>query len=289
MTGDWTVWPAPGKLNLFLHVTGRRPDGYHEIQSALQFLDYCDQVSLRVRRDGAVRRLSDLEGVSEDDDLTVRAARLLRARTGCRLGAEIRLEKRLPMGGGLGGGSSDGATTLRALNLLWDLDLGVGELAALGLELGADLPFFIRGVSAWAEGRGERLTPLKLEEPWYLVLTPKVHISTRGIFEAPELTRNSANITIADFLSGTGRNDCEPVVLRRYPAVAEALAWLQGRTAARLTGTGSCVFGSFGSQDEAEAILRAATGTWEGFVARGLNHSPLMVACGSAGTSVSGA
>lgn len=276
MPPEWTSWPAPGKLNLFLHIVGRRPDGYHELQSALQFLDYCDTVHLRMRRDGAVRRLSSLEGVPEEDDLAVRAARLLRARTGCRLGCEIRLDKTLPMGGGLGGGSSDAGTVLRALNVLWELGLGADELADLGLELGADVPFFVQGTAAWAEGIGERLTPVKLPEQWYLVLVPAVRIDTAGIFQAPELTRNSATITIADFLSGAGRNDCEPVVVGRYPVVAEALAWLQARTPARLTGTGSCVFGCFATNDEAEDVLRAAEGTWEGFVARGLDRSPLM-------------
>jgi 4-diphosphocytidyl-2-C-methyl-D-erythritol kinase len=276
MAPEWTSWPAPGKLNLFLQVTGRRPDGYHELQSALQFIDRCDQIHLRVRRDGAVRRLSTLEGVSEEDDLTVRTARLMRARMGCRLGCEIRIDKTLPMGGGLGGGSSDAATLLRALNVLWELGRGADELAELGLELGADVPFFVRGTAAWAEGVGERLTPLKLPEQWYLVLVPAVRIATGEIFQAPELTRNSAKITIADFLSGAGRNDCEPVVVGRYPVVAEALAWLQARTPARLTGTGSCVFGCFATRDEAEDILRAAQGTFEGFAARGLNRSPLM-------------
>jgi 4-diphosphocytidyl-2-C-methyl-D-erythritol kinase len=276
MAPEWTSWPAPGKLNLFLHVVGRRPDGYHDLQSALQFIDRCDTVHLRVRRDGAVRRLAAPAGVTEEDDLTVRAARLLRVRTGCRLGCEIRLDKTLPMGGGLGGGSSDAGTVLRALNVLWELERGADELADLGLELGADVPFFIRGMAAWAEGIGERLTPVKLPEQWCLVLTPPVQIDTTGIFQAPELTRNSAKITIADFLSGAGRNDCEPVVVGRYPVVAEALAWLRARTPARLTGTGSCVFGCFDTRDEAEDVLRAAEGTCAGFVARGLNHSPLM-------------
>jgi 4-diphosphocytidyl-2-C-methyl-D-erythritol kinase len=195
------------------------------------------------------------------------------------------VDKALPTGGGLGGGSSDAATVLRALNVLWGLDRGADELADLGLELGADVPFFVRGAASWAEGIGERLTPVRLHEQWHLVLVPEVRIGTEEIFQAPELTRNSAKITIADFLSGAGRNDCEPVVVGRYPVVAEALEWLQARTPARLTGTGSCVFGCFATRDEAEVVLRAAAGLCDGFVARGLNHSPLMGCLSAAGVS----
>ncbi|WJW75948.1 4-(cytidine 5'-diphospho)-2-C-methyl-D-erythritol kinase [Thiohalobacter sp. IOR34] len=268
-------WPAPAKLNLFLHVTGRRPDGYHELQTLFQFLDFGDELRFRLRPDGQVLRSAALAGVSAEADLCLRAARRLQALAGVKAGVEITLDKRLPMGGGLGGGSSDAATVLLALNRLWGCDLTLDELARLGLELGADVPVFVRGRAAWAEGVGERLEPVELPEPWYLVLVPSVSVSTAGVFSAPELTRDSRRITIADFLSGAGRNDCEPVVRARYPEVARLLDWLGQRGEARLTGTGGCVFAAFDSREAAEGVKAELPPAWSGFVARGCNRSPL--------------
>jgi 4-diphosphocytidyl-2-C-methyl-D-erythritol kinase len=217
-----------------LRVVGRRPDGYHELQTVFQLLDRCDHLHFRVRDDGRVHRLGGPAAVAPEQDLTVRAAALLQRHGGCGLGVDIRIHKRLPMGGGLGGGSSDAATTLVALNRLWRLGLGEEALAALGLSLGADVPVFVRGRAAWAEGVGERLTPLELDRPWYLVLTPDCHVATAEVFAAEELKRDSAPIAVADFLAGNARNDCLPVVRRRYAPVAEALDWLDRYAAARL-------------------------------------------------------
>ena len=272
--------PAPAKLNLFLHITGRRSDGYHLLQTVFQFLDYGDELRFEPREDGRVRRLGEVPAVAEADDLTVRAARLLQEASGCQVGVDIHITKHLPMGGGLGGGSSDAATTLVGLNRLWALGLSEDRLAELGLSLGADVPVFVRGLAAWAQGVGEVLTPVTLPEPWYLVLKPAVEVATGVIFGDPELTRDCAPITIADFLSGEGRNVCEPVVRRRYPEVGRALDWLGGMAAARLTGTGSCVFAAFASRQEAEQALARKPLEWRGFVARGVNRSPLHQALG---------
>jgi 4-diphosphocytidyl-2-C-methyl-D-erythritol kinase len=267
-------WPAPAKLNLMLRVIGRRTNGYHELQTVFQFIDWCDWLYFRVRDDGLVMRRGGPAEVPEDDDLTVRAARLLQGESGCALGVEIRLDKRLPLGGGLGGGSSDAATTLMALSRLWGLGLGPDILARLGLRLGADVPVFLGGRAAWAEGVGERLTPLELPEPWYLILLPRCHVSTAAVFGSPELTRNSPPITIADFLAGDITNDCLPVVRRRYPLVAEALDWLDQRVGGRLTGTGACVFAAAASKGQARRWLEEVPPGLQGFVARGLNRSP---------------
>jgi 4-diphosphocytidyl-2-C-methyl-D-erythritol kinase len=269
-------WPAPAKLNLFLHITGRRPDGYHVLQTVFQFLDFGDELAFRVRPDGAVTLEPDLPGVAPEENLIVRAARLLQQRAGTALGADIRLIKHLPMGGGLGGGSSDAATTLAALNHLWATGLSEESLAALALELGADVPVFLRGRAAWAEGVGERLQPLELSEPWFVVLIPPVSVSTAEVFGAPQLTRNCPPITIRDFLAGAGENVCEPVVRRRYPAVAEALEALGAHGEARLTGTGACIFARFAQRREAETALEALATKWDGFAARGANRSPLL-------------
>lgn len=269
-------WPAPAKLNLFLHIVGRRPDGYHLLQTAFQFLNHSDLVYLSPRRDAQVCLLSPLPGVAAETDLTVRAARLLQHHCRVDRGIDIRLDKHLPMGGGLGGGSSDAATVLVALNALWRTGLANDELAVLGLQLGADVPVFVRGHAAWAEGVGEQLTPIDLAEPWYAVLVPPVTVSTADVFAAPELTRNTRAITISDFLSGAGHNDCEAVVRRRYPAVAEALDWLRDFAPARLTGTGACVFARFTDAEEARNVLGQLPRGWIGFVARGCNRSPLL-------------
>jgi 4-diphosphocytidyl-2-C-methyl-D-erythritol kinase len=274
-----TQWPAPAKLNLFLHVTGRRPDGYHELQTLFQLIDLCDTVAIRVGDDGRIERPSGPVGVDPDSDLTVRAAKALQGATGCRMGASIRITKRIPMGGGLGGGSSDAATVLLALNHLWQCGLSVDELARLGLPLGADVPVFVRGSSAWAEGVGERLEPVELPERWYVVIHPGVAVPTKDVFQSPELTRNTPVITIRAFFGPGGlagsRNDCEPVVRALYPEVADSLSWLEKFAPARLTGTGSCIFAAFGSAIEAERVAARAPDRWRAFVARGLNVSPV--------------
>lgn len=274
MKGGETAWPAPAKLNLFLHITGRRPDGYHELQTVFQLIDLCDTVALTVREDSAIERLEGPADVPAESDLVVRAARALQAASGTRLGATLCVRKRIPMGGGLGGGSSDAATTLLGLNQLWGCGLGLDELALLGLPLGADVPVFVRGLSAWAEGVGERLTPVELPERWYAVIHPGIGVSTREVFQSPELTRNSPLITIRAFFEAGGRNDCEPVVRARCPEVAAALDWLSRYAPARLTGTGSCIFASCASAAEAERIAARVPDEWTSFVARGLNISP---------------
>lgn len=269
-------WPAPAKLNLFLHVTGRRPDGYHTLQTAFQLVDLCDSLDFALRDDGAIRRAAGPEAIEPEADLAVRAARLLQARTGSRRGADLWLHKRIPAGGGLGGGSSDAATVLVALNELWGTGLSQAELAGLGLELGADVPVFVHGRSAWAEGVGESLEPIALPRRWYAIVRPDVAISTAEVFQAPELTRNSPKITIRGFLQAGGRNDCEPVVVARRPEVREALSWLGRSGDARMTGTGSCVFAAFLTEEEATRALAGLPGQWQGFVARGLDESPLV-------------
>ncbi|MHA1568949.1 MAG: 4-(cytidine 5'-diphospho)-2-C-methyl-D-erythritol kinase [Alphaproteobacteria bacterium] len=270
------TWPAPAKLNLFLHVTGQRGDGYHLLQTVFQFLDFGDRLTFILRQDGAIRRRTELPGVPAEADLTVRAARLLQAECGVSQGVDIRVEKNLPQGGGLGGGSSDAATTLVALNELWGCGLDNDALAALGLQLGADVPVFIRGRAAWAEGVGEELTPLDLAEPWFVVLVPPVTVSTAAVFSAPQLRRDCPPITIRDFLaSGAGENVCESVVRGQYPAVAAALDDLAQFAPARLTGTGACVFAAVPGEAEARRALAELSGRWDGFVARGLNVSPL--------------
>jgi len=278
-SGVETQWPAPAKLNLFLHVTGRRADGYHELQTLFQLIDLCDTLSIRVTEDGRIERPAGPAGVDPDSDLTVRAAKALQVATGCRAGATLRVTKRIPMGGGLGGGSSDAATVLLALNHLWRCGLSIDELAGIGLPLGADVPVFVRGSSAWAEGVGERLEAVELPERWFVVIHPGVAVPTRDVFQSPELTRNSPVITIRAFfgsagLSGT-RNDCEPVVRARYPEVADALSWLGNFASARLTGTGSCIFASFATAIEAERVAARVPDCWRAFVARGLNVSPV--------------
>jgi len=268
-------WPAPAKLNLFLHVLGRREDGYHELQTAFQFLDICDELEFTRRADDEIVLVTDYDGVPAEQDLVLRAARMLRARAGAAPGVEIRVNKCLPLGGGLGGGSSDAATTLMALNRFWALELSLEELAGMGLRLGADVPVFVRGEAAWAEGVGEKLRPIRPPEDWYLVVVPRCRVVTADVFQATDLTRNTPAITIRDFLAGAGRNDCEKVVRQRYPAVAEALDWLGQRHGARLTGTGACVFSRFDSRARAAEAAAALPASWQHFLARGRNRSPL--------------
>jgi len=269
-------WSAPAKLNLFLHITGRRPDGYHLLQTVFQFIDYCDLLSFDVRTDGVICRASDLRGIDEQADLSVRAAKLLQATAQTPLGVTIQVDKHIPMGGGLGGGSSDAATTLIALNSLWELGFSVDQLADLGLRLGADVPVFVRGHAAWAEGVGEALVAIDLPEPWYLVLVPPCHVSTGEIFNDQELTRDAAPIKIRDFLEGQGRNVFEPVVRRQYPEVDKVITWLSEYAKPKLTGTGACVFAEFESEQAANDIAEKLPGNWQGFVARGMNKSPLL-------------
>jgi 4-diphosphocytidyl-2-C-methyl-D-erythritol kinase len=275
--GDWSEWPAPAKLNLFLHITGRRPDGYHLLQTVFQLLDWGDTVRLSPRTDGAVRRLQSLPGVDAADDLAVRAAEALRAASGTHLGVDIAIDKRIPLGGGLGGGSSDAATTLVALNELWGTGLDADALATIGLGIGADVPVFVRGCSAWAEGVGEVLTPLDLPERWFVVLDPGVQVATSELFRAPDLTRDCRRLTIPLFLSGaTTSNVFEPVVRARFPAVARALDWLNGYAGARLSGSGGCILAPVGSREAGLELLHVCPEAWRGFVARGVARSPLV-------------
>ncbi len=272
---DSPAYPAPAKLNLFLHVVGRRPDGYHLLQTVFRFLDHGDVLRIAPRRDGALRLLNPPPGVPEAQDLCGRAARLLQARSGCRLGADISLDKRLPMGGGLGGGSSDAATVLLVLNRLWGLGMSRAELQALGLELGADVPVFVFGRAAFAEGVGERLQAVRLAPASYVVLAPPVHCATAAIFSHPALTRDTPAVRIADFSEGFGRNDLEPVVGALHPQVAEYLAWLRRYGDARMTGSGACVYAAFADRARAEQVFAARPAGMDGFVAEGLDEHPL--------------
>ena len=272
---DTAPWPAPAKLNLMLHIVGRRADGYHLLQTVFQFLDYCDWLEIVPRSDGVIERINAIPGLAAECDLIVRAAHLLQRATGTSHGASMRIVKNLPLGGGLGGGSSDAATVLVALNHYWQTGLPLAELAQLGLQLGADVPVFIHGHAAWAEGVGEQLTPAYLPQPWFVVVKPNCAVSTAAIFNDPELTRNSPLSTIAALTDGAGRNDCAAVVFRRYPQVAEAAAWLGKYAKAQLTGTGACVFAAFEQREAAKQVLAQLPAAWEGFIAQGCNLSPL--------------
>lgn len=276
---DWTLWPAPAKLNLFLRIVGRLSNGYHELQTVFRLLDWGDEVRLRIREDGVITRPKAIDGVPEDTDLTIRAARLLAETTGTHLGAEIEISKRIPMGGGLGGGSSDAASVLVGLNELWDTGLDEDALAALGLRLGADVPVFIRGRSAWAEGVGEALSPIRLPRRWYVVLDPREHVPTAAFFADPELTRNAPRATISAFVSGeTADNAFEPVVRARHPRVAAALDWLAGFGHARLSGSGGCVFLETRTHEAALAVASRCPSGFTAHVAAGVDPSPLHVA-----------
>ncbi|GGC79797.1 4-(cytidine 5'-diphospho)-2-C-methyl-D-erythritol kinase [Vreelandella lutescens] len=275
--------PAPAKLNRMLHIVGRRQDGYHELQTLFQIIDLCDSLSFTLRQDGVIQLTTPMDGVAHDDNLMVRAAKLLQQHSGTPLGASITIDKHLPMGGGLGGGSSNAATVLVGLNQLWQLGYSPTTLAALGLTLGADVPVFVRGHSAWAEGVGEQLTQATLDTPWFVVIHPGVSVSTPAIFQDPELTRDSLPITMARALQGgvvEWRNDCEAIVRKRYPPIAEALDWLAQYAPSRLTGTGACLFAAFDSQKSAQIVAERANQRWQAWVARGLNTSPLQDALG---------
>ena len=283
MTDRGVAYPAPAKLNLFLHVVGRRTDGYHLLQSLFRLIDRGDTLRLVPREDGRIQRACPIAGVPEESDLCLRAGRLLQEASGCGRGADITLEKRLPLGGGLGGGSSDAATVLLALNCLWGLHWPRERLQALGLRLGADVPFFIFGRNAFAEGVGEALQPVDLPPAWYLVIEPPVSVPTAEIFAAANLTRNTKPIKMADFSAGWvadcsnlfGQNDLEPVVCERYPEVARTLAWLRQHATARMTGSGACVFASFAAEQDARAVLARMPQGMTGWVARGLDEHPL--------------
>ncbi len=267
--------PAPAKLNLFLHVVGRRTDGYHLLQSAFRLLDWGDSLSFALREDGLIERATEVPGVPAEQDLVVRAARLLQSETGCAKGATIQVVKRLPMGGGLGGGSSDAATTLIALNRLWGTGLDRERLAGLGLRLGADVPFFVFGRDAFVEGVGERMTPLTLTPAWYVIVAPGATIPTAEIFSAKELTRDTVPITIADFAASTTRNDLQPVACSRYPEVGAAIDWLARFAPARMTGSGSCVFAQVDGEADAQRIVEACPPPWRAWKAKSLPVHPL--------------
>lgn len=275
MAGWGERWPAPAKLNLMLRITGRRPDGYHLLQTVFQMLDLCDWLTFHPVDDGRVTLRNPISGVPEQDDLTVRAANLLKSHTGCVRGVCIDIEKNLPMGGGLGGGSSDAATTLVVLNRLWGLGLSKRELMDLGLRLGADVPVFVFGCSAWGEGVGEDLQAITLPEQWFVIIKPDCHVNTGEIFSAENLTRNSAVIKMSDFLAGDNRNDCSEVVCKLYRPVKDAIDALSCYAEARLTGTGACVFAQFCNKEDAESALEGLKDRWLVFLAKGLNQSAL--------------
>ena len=267
--------PAPAKLNLFLHVVGRRTDGYHLLQTLFHFIDFSDTLHFTLREDGMVRRISVLEGVPEEQDMCVRVARLLQQECGCPFGVDISVEKRIPLGGGLGGGSSDAATTLLALNCLWQLGLSRQRLMQIGLSLGADVPVFIFGENAFAEGVGEQLQAYALPEAWYVVLLPPVHVATAQIFAHPELTRNTISLRIRDLSLRALQNNLQSVVCGLYPEVARHISWLDQFAEARMTGSGACVFAEFASAAQAQAVLEQLPPDMRGIVARGLPHHPL--------------
>lgn len=274
----WSAWPAPSKLNLFLHITGRRPDGYHQLQTVFRLLDWGDTVHLRLREDGDIRRTGEsVAGVAEADDLTIRAAKILKSESNVGQGVDIGIEKRIPAGGGFGGGSSDAATVLVALNRLWGLDWPVERLAQLGLALGADVPVFVHGRNAWAEGVGDVITPIDLPPAWYVLVFPGVHAPTAGLFQADDLTRDSAPATIANFLSGSlSGNAFEPVLRKREKAVDSVLNALSVIGTPRLTGSGSGCFVEFATRDEALQAMQRLPAQLDARVAEGAAHSPLL-------------
>ncbi|TRX02307.1 4-(cytidine 5'-diphospho)-2-C-methyl-D-erythritol kinase [Candidatus Methylobacter oryzae] len=270
-------WPAPAKLNLMLRITGQRSDGYHLLQTVFQFIDMCDWIIFHPVSDGQISLQKPIPGVLEADDLTIRAAKLLKSETGCEQGVCIEVKKNLPMGGGLGGGSSDAATTLVVLNALWGLQLSTERLMELGLTLGADVPVFVYGYSAWAEGVGEKLKRIDIPEQWFVVIKPDCHVNTKEIFLSKDLTRDSKSITIDDFIAGQNQNDCVDVVRESYQSVKEALIDLSEFSEARLTGTGACVFAQFDSEVVAANAYRSLRRKWQVYLAKGVNESPLFL------------
>lgn len=270
-----TSFPAPAKINLFLHVVGRRADGFHLLQSVFRLLDFGDTVHVNVRHDGRIRRTNEVPGVPENHDLAVRSAQLLQVETGCKLGADIAVEKRIPLGGGLGGGSSDAATVLLALNRLWNLDLPHQQLIDLGLRLGADVPFFLFGRNAWVEGIGEQLQPISLPPACYAVITPQVHVATPSVFAQENLTRDTLPARMSAFSGGFGHNDLEPVVCGMHPEVASGLNWLKQFGDARMSGSGASVFVELPSMEAAEQVVARKPEGMRGFAARGLDQHPL--------------
>ena len=267
--------PAPAKLNLMLHITGRRADGYHLLQTVFQFIDLLDWLDFELLADGSIRRDHGNTAVPAEQDILLAAARLLQERYAVSKGVSIRIDKRIPIGGGLGGGSSDAASCLLALNQLWELGLSLSQLAEIGLELGADVPVFVHGRAAWASGVGEVLQPIDIAESIYLVVDPKIHVSTAEIFADQELTRNCDPITIRAFLRGVGTNVCEPVVRKLHPQVGEAIDWLNQFGVARMSGSGACVFAEVGSLAQAETVKSQLPEHWAGYVASAMNRSPL--------------
>jgi 4-diphosphocytidyl-2-C-methyl-D-erythritol kinase len=271
---------SPAKLNLMLHITGRRQDGYHLLQTVFQFIDLYDDMKIVTTEDGSIERVDSHSSIAAEDDIAIRAARVLQNRFGVKQGAQISINKRIPVGGGLGGGSSNAATTLLALNHLWELNLELPELAAIGLGLGADVPVFVMGEAAWATGIGEELIPVELNEPWYVVIHPGVQVSTAEIFNAEELTRDCDAITIRAFLRGAGSNVCEKVACKLYPEIQQAIDWLNQFSSARMTGTGACVFAAFDSLEQAEGVKSRASEHWQSFVVKAMNRNPVIEQCG---------
>ena len=272
--------PAPAKVNLFLHITGRRDDQYHNLETLFQILDFGDTLHFEPHDSTEIQLQSNIKNVDPEDNLVVKAARLLQQETNCALGANIALKKVLPLGGGIGGGSSDAATTLLALNKLWSLELSVDKLAAIGIKLGADVPVFVRGQTAYAKGIGEDLSPVNLPERWFLVVTPNVGVSTGKIFSHPQLTRDTPTIKIPPLAVEGGQNDCQAVVEMLYPEVVETRLWMEQYNAAFMTGTGASLFSIFANKPEAEKVLRRVPETWNCFIARGVNQSPAHSALG---------
>ncbi|RDH45659.1 4-(cytidine 5'-diphospho)-2-C-methyl-D-erythritol kinase [Zooshikella ganghwensis] len=267
--------PAPAKLNLFLHILGRRVDGYHQLQTLFQFLDLADDITITVRDDGKLNLLTPFAGLADCDNLAIKAAKILQSATSTSLGADISIHKCLPMGGGVGGGSSNAATVLHGLNILWQTHLSNEKLAELGLQLGADVPVFVHGQAAWAEGVGEQLTPVVLPEPWFILVKPNCHISTAEIFQHPDLTRDSDPITVAAYLQRGARNDCEAIVRKRYPEVDKVFKLLNNLAPTRLTGTGACLFAEFADKNSAERAFKQLPDDLQAFLARGCNQSIL--------------
>jgi 4-diphosphocytidyl-2-C-methyl-D-erythritol kinase len=275
LDSQWRI-PAPAKLNLFLHITGVREDGYHNLQTVFQLLDISDQVTLQRREDGVIHRTNGLAGLPAEDDLIVKAAKALKEYTKTSWGADLGVEKYLPVGGGIGGGSSDAATTLMGLNSLWQCSLSYGELQTIARSLGADVPVFVHGKNAWAEGIGDLLTEIDLPSKWYLLIHPRVHISTAKLFSSDLLTRDIAILKIRDFPDTDTSNVFEEVARNEYPEVDTALRWLGDFSKSKMTGTGSCIFASFGSEEDANKVLSQVPKQWKGLVAKSINRSPML-------------